>query len=139
MSTPTGGWVIVAWAPDVYGSVALDWALDDAERRDRGIVVINASRGDALVDDRFAFDDQLSELERRLTESGRPHEVRQSIDPDVGGAVLDAADELDAKLIVVGLRRRSPVGKLLMCSVAQRILLGAACPVLSVKPGSVPG
>ena len=138
MSTPAGGWVIVAWAPDEYGAVALDWALADAERLDRGVVVVNASRGDALVDDRFAFDDQLAELERRLADSGLTHEVRQAIDPDVGGAVLDAAEQLDARLIVVGLRRRTPVGKLLMGSVAQRILLGASCPVLSVKPGSVP-
>ncbi|MGH3353093.1 MAG: universal stress protein [Nocardioides sp.] len=138
MSIPAGGWVIVAWAPDEYGAVALDWALADAERRDRGVVVVNASKGDALVDDRYAFDDQLAELERRLADSGRPHEIRQSIDPDVGGAVLDAAEQLDARLIVVGLRRRTPVGKLLMGSVAQRILLAAACPVLSVKPGSVP-
>lgn len=136
--TPAGGWVVVAWAPDVYGAVALDWALADAERRDRGVVIVNASRGDALVDDRYALDEQLGELERRLAESGRPHEIRQSIDPDVAGAVLDAAEQLDAKLVVVGLRRRTPVGKLLMGSVAQRILLGASCPVLSVKPGSVP-
>ena len=137
-TTPAGGWVVVAWAPDEFGAVALDWALDDAERRDRGVVVVNASRGDALVDDRFAFEEQLAELERRLAGSGRPHEIRQSIEPDVTGAVLETAEQLDARLIVVGLRRRTPVGKLLMGSVAQRILLGAACPVLSVKPGSTP-
>ena len=37
--------------------------------------------------------------------------------------------------VVVGLRHRSPVGKMLMGSVAQRILLDADVPVLSVKPG----
>jgi nucleotide-binding universal stress UspA family protein len=36
--------------------------------------------------------------------------------------------------VVIGMRRRTPVGKLLMGSVAQRILLGAECAALAVKP-----
>lgn len=47
--------------------------------------------------------------------------------------ILDAVRRLDATLIVIGLRRRSPVGKLLLGSVAQDVLLGADCPVLAVK------
>ena len=50
------------------------------------------------------------------------------------GDLLDAAEAADASLIVVGIRHRSPMGKLLLGSAAQQILLEAACPVLAVKP-----
>ena len=49
--------------------------------------------------------------------------------------MLDAAEEHNADLIVIGLRRRTPVGKLIMGSTSQRILLEADCPVLAVKAG----
>src|SRR3712207_3818400 len=49
-------------------------------------------------------------------------------------AVLDVAAEVGADIIVVGTRRRSPVGKLLLGSLAQEILLAADVPVLLVKP-----
>ena len=66
--------------------------------------------------------------------SGFEVDVRRSMGADVGDQVLAVAQDVSADLVVIGLRRRSPVGKLLMGSVAQRILLGADCAVLAVKP-----
>jgi len=48
--------------------------------------------------------------------------------------VLIAARDCSADLVVVGVRHRTPVGKLLLGSVAQRVILDAPCPVLAVKP-----
>ena len=47
--------------------------------------------------------------------------------------LISVAEEENADFIVIGLRRRSPVGKLILGSNAQRILLDAPCPVLAVK------
>lgn len=126
--------IVVAWSPDDYGRAALAHAVAEARLRGLGLLVVNATRGDALVDDRFASDDDLAGVRAELDEAGLAYDVRQSVGPDVGDQVLEAATEVDAALIVLGLRRRTPVGKLIMGSVAQRILLGAHCPVLAVKP-----
>lgn len=47
--------------------------------------------------------------------------------------VLRVAEERDADLIVAGLTKRSRVGKALMGSDAQRLLLGAECAVLAER------
>ena len=52
---------------------------------------------------------------------------------DSAEELISTAETTDADFIVIGLRRRSPVGKLLLGSNAQRVLLDAACPVLAVK------
>ena len=97
-------------------------------------MVVNGTKGDALVDDRYASREQLAEVETLLAGADVPHEVRQTIGSDVAEQVLSVAADTDAEMVVIGLRRRTPVGKLIMGSVAQRVLLGAHCPVLAVKP-----
>ncbi len=135
MSDP-GTTIVVSWTPDEFGETALARGIDEARLRGGRVVVVNATRGDALVDQRYADDDQLAALAAELGGSGVEVEVRRSMGADVGDQVLAVADAVSADLVVVGLRRRSPVGKLLMGSVAQRILLGADCAVLAVKPAS---
>jgi nucleotide-binding universal stress UspA family protein len=126
--------IVVGWMPDDYGEAALARAVEEARLRSGRVVVVNATRGDALVDDRYADDEQLARLTGDLAGSGVHVDVRRSMGADVGDQVLAVADEVSADLVVIGLRRRSPVGKLIMGSVAQRILLGADCAVLAVKP-----
>ena len=48
--------------------------------------------------------------------------------------LIDLSYEDDIDLVVIGLRRRSPVGKLVMGSLSQKVLLDAKCPVTAVKP-----
>ena len=126
--------IVVAWAPNEYGAAALEAGLVEARRRGTSVVLVNGTKGDRLVDDRFASDGQLGSLEKQLVEAGVPHEVRQTMGDDIAEQVLSVAAEIGAELVVIGLRRRSPVGKLIMGSTSQRVLLGAHCPVLAVKP-----
>lgn len=123
------GTVVVAWTPGELGRAAVEAAVRHGGR----LVLVNATRGDAYVDPRWADDEELVAARRTVEAAGLAVEVRQEVAPDVGDAVVAVAEELDADLVVVALRRRTPVGKLLMGSVAQRILLEAECPVLAVK------
>jgi nucleotide-binding universal stress UspA family protein len=128
--------IVVGWTPNAYGRAAVSAAVREAALRGHRLVVVNATKGDALVDERYAADSDRVALESEVAESGVPLEIRQTMGVDVAEQVLAVADEVSASLVVIGLRRRSPVGKLIMGSVAQRILLSADCPVLAVKPST---
>ena len=51
----------------------------------------------------------------------------------VGEDLVQLAEENNVEEIIIGVRRRSKVGKLLFGSNAQYIILNAKCPVVSVK------
>ncbi|WP_246456301.1 universal stress protein [Nocardioides mesophilus] len=126
--------IVVGYTPTPQGEAALRAALDEAGRRGSSLHVVNASSAEAYVDQGLAGPEQLDDLRRRLAESGVAHQVEQSVGrKDPAEEILDAAERLAASLVVIGLRRRSPVGKLLLGSTAQRVLLQAGCPVLAVK------
>lgn len=126
--------IVVAYSPDDYGTAALAHGARLAREGAARLVVVNDTRGDSYVDRRFAGDAHLAELERRLVADGLDVTVRHDLVDDVATAVVGVADAEGASLIVVGVRRRTAVGKALLGSVAQRVILDAHCPVLAVKP-----
>lgn len=122
--------IVIAYIANEHGEAALDAGLDMARSLGEPVVVVNASKRDALADSDSAGP---SLLETRLAEAGLDYEIRQEVGADLAEAVLSIGSEIEAKMIVIGLRRRTPVGKLLLGSVAQRILLDSPVPVLAVK------
>lgn len=128
--------VVVGYVATPEGEAALGTGLAEASRRAVPLLVVLSDRG--VFGATGASEDAGAELRERLAQAPVPVEVRVTTrGRDVADDIVAAAEETDAELIVIGLRRRSPVGKLLLGSNAQRILLDAACPVLAVKP--VPG
>lgn len=127
--------VVVGYVATPEGGAALDAAVAEATARDVPLVVILSERGHRFGTEASELQDQADEVRRRLEETGVRYEVRQTTrGRDVAEDIIGAAQSDGAQLIVIGLRRRSPVGKLLLGSNAQRILLDAPCPVLAVKP-----
>jgi nucleotide-binding universal stress UspA family protein len=127
--------VLVGFVPTPEGDAAFTAGLAEAQRRGEPLLVLNSPRGGAPVSADVAPPDLVADLTGRARAAGIELEVRQT--PHTGelaDAVVGAAEEADASVIVIGIRKRSPVGKLLMGSAAQRILLDADRPVLAVKP-----
>jgi nucleotide-binding universal stress UspA family protein len=75
------------------------------------------------------------EIEKSVgAESGVPWRLHlATAGADLSGALLRLVAEVGADLLVIGARRRSPVGKALLGSVAQTVILDADLPVLVVK------
>ena len=99
-------------------------------------MVIHSDRGgrDYDSDESRENDARLQRIQDDLSDSGLDLEVRQLVRGNEPAEDLIAvANEVDSDLIVIGLRRRTPVGKLIMGSNSQTILLDATCPVLAVK------
>jgi len=127
--------VLVGYVPTPEGEAAFTAALAEARRRAEPLVVLNSGRSGAPVSTDIAPDDAVARLTDRADAEGVTLDLRRpEHSGDVADEVLRVAQETDASVIVIGMRKRSPVGKLLMGSSAQRILLDADRPVLAVKP-----
>ena len=126
--------IIVGYRPTPEGRAALDRAVDEARRSGARLLVINSAERPAGSPEPLSAERGVDALSQRLAADGIVHEIRQlDLDDDPAEAILSGVSDRMADLIVIGLRRRTPVGKLITGSVAQRVLLDAECPVLAVK------
>ncbi len=131
--------ILVGYTRTELGLAVVQHAIEEARLRGGELLVLNTQRGGS-VDEAEAetYRQELEKLGTQLTEEGIEHRI---LDYTVGDSLaedlLAAARKNEVELLIIGLRRRSPVGKLVMGSTAQELLLNADCPVLAVKlPGS---
>ena len=128
--------ILVGYIRTPEGEAALKRAIEEAELRDAELFVVHSQHGGERdeTERSHAHGKELAAVRARLEAAGVYHSVRELVrGKDPGEDLVDYAQEIDADLIVLGIRRRSPVGKLVLGSTAQEVLLGADCPVLAVK------
>ena len=130
------GTVVVGFVPKPEGEAALATAISEARLRGSKLVVVNSHRGGQEFDasKAQAAEEDMTSVRARLDASGLEYDIRQLVRGfEPAEDLISIAEANTADLIVIGLRRRSPVGKLILGSNAQRILLDAHCPVMAVK------
>lgn len=127
--------IVVGYSTDPFGRAALEHGIAEAKLRQTTLLVINPTSGESYADTRFAQSGEVHDVEQHLNECGVQFELTQPVGVDIAAELLKAMDRSDAQLLVIGIRHRSPVGKLLLGSVSQQLLLECPKPVLAVKPG----
>ncbi|MBW2540144.1 MAG: universal stress protein, partial [Deltaproteobacteria bacterium] len=79
-------------------------------------------------------EEELKYAKSIIKKEGTPCESHLSISSlEAGEDLVQYAEENQIDQIIIGVRRRSKVGKFVFGSTAQYVILAAPCPVLSVK------
>ncbi len=128
--------IVVGYVSTPEGRAALERATAEARHLDTTLVVVRSDRGGPTFDQKaaIALEADLEALKKQLGAAHVAHEVHSFVrGNDPAEDIIDTANKVKADFVVIGLRRRSPVGKLLLGSTAQRILMDSPCPVITVK------
>ena len=128
--------VAVAHQVSATAQLALSQAVQEAKFRHTDLAVLHVVDSALDADKEEAYRLGVSdEIEKAVgADSDLSWKLHlQTGRDDVGDAIVSLADRLRPDLLVLGARRRSPVGKALLGSVAQTIILEANVPVLVVK------
>ena len=128
--------IVVGYDGSNTGKAALALAKEQSKAFDGKVFVIESQMGgtDTDVEDIKHGEENLEFAESYLKEQDVPcetHLLVRGVDP--GEDIVQFAKDNDADLIIVGVRRRSKVGKLMFGSTAQFVILEAPCPVMTVK------
>lgn len=129
--------IVAGFLRSPEGMAALQRAIEEAKLRDAELLVVHSAKGDGPLyerDDVVEYREELERIDAQLSEMGVKHrrmELARGNSPSED--LLKVAVDENVDLIVLGVRRRSAVGKLVLGSNAQDVLLKADCPVLAVK------
>jgi nucleotide-binding universal stress UspA family protein len=125
-------------ASSPVGRIALREAAQEAQLRATDLAVIHVVESvdlDLVAAHQAGLADEIGKVlvACGLGEVPWRVELAAGNNQDIAGTVLAFADQVGAEILVIGARRRSPVGKFLLGSVTQTIILDADMPVVVVK------
>lgn len=123
--------ILVAYTQTAEGHAALEHGLELSRREAQPLLIFDLEYPSGAEDQTIPDRPVPDHVELSSTDVHWLGPDHQS--PDATGDLLDAAEARDVSAIVVGVRRRSRVGKFLLGSMAQQIIIGANVPVIAVK------
>ena len=125
--------ILLAYVPSATSEAALEFAVEEARRRSASLLVLASERAPDPRKARGVSDHR--PLQERLAETGLEVELRTVPKrDDPADDILDAVEHDDVDLVILGIRKRTPIGKILLGSTSQRVAIEAPVPVVMVKP-----
>jgi nucleotide-binding universal stress UspA family protein len=125
--------ILVGYTPRPEGNAAFEFAVDHAKLAGASLTVVNTGKNGDYSDPVYASAQDIEALEAQLSEAGIEYEIRRPNDGlSATDTILRISEEIGADLLVIGLRKRSAVGKLIAGSTAQAVLLSSDVPVVAV-------
>ena len=134
--------VIIGYSPSPQGEAALRAGLREARLLSSPVLVASHAYHDPEHGITTATESFVQQALREAAAASGEQvpatvEVEVGEGRDVGEFLLEVAHRPAARLLVIGLRRKSPIGKLNLGASARRVVLGSPCPVLAVKDDEV--
>jgi nucleotide-binding universal stress UspA family protein len=128
--------ILVGYEGSNSAKEALRLAITHAKAFEAEVIVITSLTGGSITEEAEIgnANDHLAEAEKMFKDAGIPcetHLLVRGMQP--GEDIVNFAAETKADAIIIGVKRRSKVGKLLFGSNAQYVILKAHCPVTTVK------
>ena len=128
--------IMVGYDRSNVAKEALELAKKHAKAFDAKVYVVRslAQSREMKLEDIQTAEEELENIRRSFRDEGiecKTEAIVSSISP--GEDLVEFAQEKEIEEIIIGVRRRSKVGKLIFGSNAQYIILMARCPVVAVK------
>ena len=131
--------VLLAYAPTSAGLAAARAAAEEAKRRgSEDVTIVSVVRTRAATPppapvSGVSAEQELDAVAEDLVRQGLRVNVEHESSGDVVDYIRAVAERVKPSVVVIGLRRRTAVGKLLLGSTSQRLLLELDYPIVAVK------
>ncbi len=128
--------IVVAYRRSKLSMKMIEKAIEHAKIFNGKVFLVTSLQGGSKqdiqeVDDAKDGLDHAKDVVEKEGISCETHLLVHGLSP--GEDIVDFAKEIEADEIIVGVQKKSKVGKFLMGSTAQHIILSAHCPVIAVK------
>ena len=128
--------ILVALSPSERRTRIMDFAVEEAKLRGKKLVIVHSLYGgDKTSEEEIEQGENLLKwAEEKAKDAGLEVETHLLVrGKDPADDILDFMKEKKPDMVVVGVKKRSPTGKLIFGSVPQKIILNSEVPVVSIR------